>query len=283
MRQICDLQTCGRPLTPAKISCGQRLCTPCRRLTVKCLNSLPHLYQACEQLLEARRASSIKVVRGRSTTGIVLDDATVEVRSDMEHQLASWCEMIVQERDVAGPGSRDVRKLALYLQAHLDWLMTHVAVGDFAEEISALVANTEQVLNPAAHRTVDLGSCMWDGCGQVLRVTISNVSQGAEAQVSCDAGHTWLPRQLAGFPPLDGTTPSNGGSRCSRMIDHRSRRTPGERVTVPTELAAMAAGVSAATIRKWASRGKLTRYGSPGRAEYDLEELRELIANESPG
>jgi predicted site-specific integrase-resolvase len=47
---------------------------------------------------------------------------------------------------------------------------------------------------------------------------------------------------------------------------------------VPTELAALAAGVSVATVRKWASRGKLTRYGSPGRAEYDLEEIRELMS-----
>lgn len=49
--------------------------------------------------------------------------------------------------------------------------------------------------------------------------------------------------------------------------------------TVPTELAAMALNVSEATIRKWASRGKLTRYGRPGRAEYSLDELR-LIALE---
>lgn len=46
---------------------------------------------------------------------------------------------------------------------------------------------------------------------------------------------------------------------------------------VPTNLAAMAAGVSEATIRKWASRGKLTRYGQPGKAQYDLHEiLRQL-------
>lgn len=48
---------------------------------------------------------------------------------------------------------------------------------------------------------------------------------------------------------------------------------PARRVTVPTQLAALAAGVTEATIRKWASRGKLTRYGRPGRAEYDLAEL----------
>ncbi|HZR49733.1 MAG TPA: MerR family transcriptional regulator [Streptosporangiaceae bacterium] len=53
----------------------------------------------------------------------------------------------------------------------------------------------------------------------------------------------------------------------------------GGRITVPTELAALAAGVTVATIRKWASRGKLTRYGSPGRAEYDIDELQELVAN----
>jgi hypothetical protein len=47
---------------------------------------------------------------------------------------------------------------------------------------------------------------------------------------------------------------------------------------VPTELAALAAGVTEATIRKWASRGKLTRYGVPSRAEYDLDEIFALLA-----
>ena len=51
---------------------------------------------------------------------------------------------------------------------------------------------------------------------------------------------------------------------------------PARRPTVPTTLAALAAGVPEATVRKWASRGKLTRYGRPGRAEYDLDELYEL-------
>lgn len=47
---------------------------------------------------------------------------------------------------------------------------------------------------------------------------------------------------------------------------------------VPTQLAALAAGVSEATIRKWASRGKITRYGSRARAEYDLDELLALTS-----
>lgn len=51
---------------------------------------------------------------------------------------------------------------------------------------------------------------------------------------------------------------------------------------VPTELAALAAGVKKETIRKWASRGKLTRYGRPGRAEYDLSEILTLLGEPDP-
>ena len=66
------------------------------------------------------------------------------------------------------------------------------------------------------------------------------------------------------------------------MTGHVVAQAPGGHITVPTELAALAAGVHVATIRKWASRGKLTRYGSPRRAEYDLHELHELMAKVSP-
>ena len=48
--------------------------------------------------------------------------------------------------------------------------------------------------------------------------------------------------------------------------------------TIPTDLAALATGVTEATVRKWLSRGKLTRYGRPGKAEYDLDELSVLAA-----
>lgn len=57
---------------------------------------------------------------------------------------------------------------------------------------------------------------------------------------------------------------------------------PGRR-RVPTELAALAAGVTPATIRKWASRGRITRHGRPGRAEYDLDEIFRLAAAHPAG
>lgn len=45
---------------------------------------------------------------------------------------------------------------------------------------------------------------------------------------------------------------------------------------VPTKVAALAADVSEATIRKWVSRGKITRYGIRGRSEFDIEELMKI-------
>ncbi len=50
---------------------------------------------------------------------------------------------------------------------------------------------------------------------------------------------------------------------------------PGRRAprTVPTAVAALAVGVSETTIRQWVYRGKLTRYGTPRHAEFDIEEL----------
>ncbi|MGW0964745.1 transcriptional regulator [Streptomyces sp. NPDC002516] len=45
---------------------------------------------------------------------------------------------------------------------------------------------------------------------------------------------------------------------------------------VPTELAALVLGVQEVTIRQWARRGKITRYGTARRALYDLDELTTL-------
>jgi hypothetical protein len=58
------------------------------------------------------------------------------------------------------------------------------------------------------------------------------------------------------------------------------KRADGPR-TVPTDVAAIAVGVTPATVRKWASRGKIKRYGRPGRAEYAIDELLQIAASRS--
>ncbi|MCX5372780.1 hypothetical protein OG613_43010 [Streptomyces sp. NBC_00015] len=51
---------------------------------------------------------------------------------------------------------------------------------------------------------------------------------------------------------------------------------------VPTNVAALAVGVSEATIRKWVSRGKITRYGAPNcRSAFDIDELTRIALQRS--
>jgi hypothetical protein len=190
-------QVCGVPSCTAKdaILRGQRLCMSCRNLLATRLTSLPQMYQACEQALEVRHQHSIRVAHGRRPTGICLDEATVAVRSETIGVLCAWCEMIVDKRGGPGPRSLDVRTLASFLQAHLDWLLTHTAAADFAEEIADLVMAARKVLNPVQERTIDLAPCPKDGCGQMIRANISTVQRRPGLQVCCDAGHTWQPRQ----------------------------------------------------------------------------------------
>jgi len=52
---------------------------------------------------------------------------------------------------------------------------------------------------------------------------------------------------------------------------------------VPTVLASLATGVTSATIRKWASRGKIKRFGTPQKALYDLDELMRIVGNANEG
>jgi hypothetical protein len=51
---------------------------------------------------------------------------------------------------------------------------------------------------------------------------------------------------------------------------------PPQHRLVPTRVAALAASVSEATIRKWVSRGKITRYGTPGRSQFDIDEVTRI-------
>lgn len=195
-QQVCGVRNCAGPLAKGAIFHGLRLCASCLNQLTAHLTGLPRMYQVCEQSLEVPRQHPIgMMVRGQRTTGICLDEETVAVRSHTVGVLSSWCEMIVDERGGPGPTSLDVRTLASFLQTHLDWMATHAVAADFAQEIADLVAAVRKVLNPAQARTIDLAPCPRDGCGRMIRASISTVHRRSAPQVCCDAGHTWQPRQ----------------------------------------------------------------------------------------
>jgi hypothetical protein len=194
-QQLCGIASCAAALAKGEIFRGLRLCSSCRDLLGTRLTSLPQLYQASEEMLEVPRQHSMRAVRGRRPAGIHLDDNTLTMRSTTVAVLSSWCELIVAERGVAGPESLDVRALAAFLRAQLDWLATHAAAADFAEEIAGLVRSARKVLNPARSQMIDLAPCPRNGCGRMVRASIGAVQHRSVTQVCCDAGHTWPPRE----------------------------------------------------------------------------------------
>jgi hypothetical protein len=108
--------------------------------------------------------------------------------------LASWCELVVDERGVAGPRTRAIEQLAAFLVSQLRWLAAHPAVADFAAEIAELVAAAQRVVAADASGGVELGMCTEPNCGQAVRA-VSRAAGSARGQVSCDAGHTWQPHE----------------------------------------------------------------------------------------
>jgi hypothetical protein len=190
---LCGVSSCVGPLTRGEIFRGLRLCASCRKLLATHLVSLPQMYQACEDELEVHRQHPIRVVGNRRPAGICLNEETVAVRDNVVGVLVSWRDMIAEERGVIGPKGRDVRKLASFVETYLDWLATHVVAADFVEEITGLVRSVKRVLNPAQARTIDLVPCPREGCGQMVRASISTAQRRLPPQVSCGAGHTWQP------------------------------------------------------------------------------------------
>lgn len=102
-----------------------------------------------------------------------------------------------------------------------------------------------------------LHDCVVPGCLGTLGV---RVGRGDQLEIRCESGHAWTAEQwLLLSRQLSGTT---DGTRQRRRVS--------------TKDAAIALGVSQATIRQWVRRGKLSRYGSACHAEYDIDELTAL-------
>ncbi|MFG3254479.1 hypothetical protein [Streptomyces sp. NPDC048172] len=231
---------------------GKSLCRPCRDRLRRELSGLPELYEECAPGL-ARDFAPLERVSGSRGSAAPVSEPRLRARSAVLSVLASWSDLVLSERGTDGPHRAEhrdrpdrleVTALAAFLLVHLEWLAEHPAAGDFAEEVAQVTGAVRQAIQPEAAAPAELGPCGRPGCGSPLTAV---ASRGAPGRVRCAAGHVWEPHEWLRLP-------------------HRRR-------TLPTQLAAVAAGVSEATVRKWASRGKITRYGSPHRAQYDPDEI----------
>ncbi|MBF6331952.1 helix-turn-helix domain-containing protein [Nocardia transvalensis] len=226
---------------------------PSARVVRDQLSLLRLLYDECLESMTLRPGSpamnlSRRPVRGAGGPYAVL----VDIRRRIVDVLAEWADMIVDERALPHQPAPDIADLTRFLAAHADWLLAHSSAPDFVEEIDDLERMTLAAVERDAGDPV--GSCPEPGCGAALRF---DWGTGTSRVISCMRGHSgtvanWVLR-------VRGESPAPTRSACHRMV--------------PTKAAALVAGVPEATIRQWAHRGRLRRYGSNGRPKYDLDEV----------
>lgn len=243
----CGLRACQRAAQNALV-----VCPACHDRLRRDLGELPELYQYCESLLVRFPPAFTQKPGDRRAAGLPLCEPVANARRDIVAVLASWSGLVADERGTTRPRRRDVRDLTAFLSGHIDWLLGHPAGLCFAEELVTVAADARRA-SGGPLVDVELGRCVAEGCDLPLTLARAGGGTSSSLEVHCAGGHVWQARQWL------------------QLARQLSRTT-----SVPSQLAALAAGVSEATIRKWASRGKLSRYGTPGRAEYDLGELLEL-------
>lgn len=136
-------------------------------------------------------------VSGSRAVQLPINSAAVEARSDMEHVLAAWSGLVVDERRITGPGSRRVRNLAAFLLVHLDWLAGHAAVADLVAEIARVAAAGRTAAYPDPLLGLDLGTCGHADCDSTIFATLHPEDMALPRHLRCEAGHAWPPHQWA--------------------------------------------------------------------------------------
>ncbi|WP_329563716.1 hypothetical protein [Kitasatospora sp. NBC_01266] len=266
--QYCTSTRCSRAdqAGPAphrrRATSGTRLCTACRATLLRDLAALPELHAESEEFLQTGSTDSVpQRITGSREQRLPVSSGALEARHDAVARLSSWTQAVLDEVPSARAPRRTVADMADFLGRHADWLAAHRAAGCAADEIAATAAALRALSAAPQTGLVPLGQCSEPGC----TAPVSMPSRGGEAVVlrgpMCAAGHVLTPLQWLAQ---------------GRSGTGRTRR-------VPTELAALALGVQEGTIRMWARRGKLTRYGTRQSALYDLAELTALAQQREAG
>ncbi|WP_205740647.1 helix-turn-helix domain-containing protein [Haloactinopolyspora alba] len=237
------------------------------------------MYDQCEGVLTRQNpaVSQERLRRGTPEPTRGLDHSALMARQNIVSILASWSGLVVDERKLATRPDRTVTDMAAFLESQLPWLSEHPAARDAATEIHDVAEAAAAEVDPHSTARFTIDRCGQSGCDGTARVT--HGPGAPEYAIRCTFSRDQLPlSRITHVAPKDVRAP-----RCPALVGLLRTSGGGEHDRLlTTELAAMLAGVPRATIRKWASRGKLTRHGSAAEARYDLREVLALAGRSGP-
>ncbi len=277
-------QSCPRSHPQESVAAaGSVLCAPCVRRAAQHLRVLPALHQEClhQAPPTGRRTNPTKVSGSRKRDH--LDIAVLDARHNILTILESWSSLVAEKRGTTTP-ARSASLAGPVPDPAPGVARRPAPADDFADEIERLVGELRQTIDPDPHPLHALiRGCVVDGCPG----TISALPQrGTGAGSGGGAGPGSGSGAASGAPRgTRGTWASGWG--CAPSWNASERASAHDQATQPPARPHQGGrprpGVSEATIRKWVSRGKITRYGAPHRrSEFDIEELTEIALHRRP-
>ncbi|GAA4733404.1 hypothetical protein Prum_009570 [Phytohabitans rumicis] len=135
-----------------------------------------------------------------------MNPAAAEIRSSILTVLASWAGLVVEERRLVPP-ARDLPALARFLCLHADWLTSHPAAGDIADEIYDITRLARSIAYPNNVRRIHIGYCPGADCAGDLVAVIRPRGDLLPSEIICtvSSDHAWpttwwtkLARQIQG-------------------------------------------------------------------------------------
>ncbi len=255
---ICEVDRHNTGSPPARAGTALRLCRDCIAATEQRLAALPWLAAQCVGPSQWGYWSAGHG-RPRDQRTLPLSSGAIALRVWISSILDSWVDLVLSECPTIRPPRRDTAPAAQFLVGRTIWLAAHPSAADFVVEIGDLFRDVLRFVEREHGSAAVSGKCRDPRCVAPVTVELDGIDKCAV--VRCESGHRWTVYEWLSD---------------ERLITDPAAEEP-KRRTLPTKVAAEAFGIQEATIRQWAKRGRLTRYGLRDKAEYDIDEIAHLI------
>jgi hypothetical protein len=137
-----------------------RLCRSCRTHLERLIAEMPGLYADLGRAL-ATTGSAGQRVSGSAAEPLPINPAVADHRSQIQHDLVSWCVYVAQVRGIELPTSSEPTVTAAWLTTHAEWLaMNQAAAEECLPVMRALAGRARALLYPSGSKRITVGPCL---------------------------------------------------------------------------------------------------------------------------
>lgn len=187
--EVCAATHKRDPHRPRRAADGLRLCRGCVEGMRRHLAHLPWLYSEVVASMPTQRPTGQVRVSGTRTTGLPVNLAAGELKSQIEYDLYSLSVWVATGRGLHIPSDGRVATVCEWLTPHVDWLAASQYAAETRDVLAELVGAAYRVIDPP-RRPLELGPCVEvteEGrCEGTLRATVLDEDDPRPSKIWCD-------------------------------------------------------------------------------------------------